>query len=331
MHNTPLISVIIPVYNVEKYLRKCVDSFLTQTYQNLEIILVDDGSRDTCARICDEYGKKYDNIRVIHQENGGVSSARNAGIKAARGKYIAFTDGDDWVESNFIKALWQTANKYHAPMAIVGRCFVLHDKTRDSLPLPSSQKEKVIISPEGCFNKRQALTMTFSPYGYFVTNKLFDISLFERTLFPTNVAYEDIWILYRIFQQVNKLAICNLPLSYWNRQNEESQSRGRLNKYMLDYFAMTDDFLVEAKKLRDNHLWCMIERERLAHICGFFKRMMICGFNNWQVIKSMQQELRHNLWLLLLHPWPLHVTAFGICCAISFKLTRKLFLSISRV
>ena len=93
----PLISVIVPVYKVELYLRQCVDSLLAQTYSNLEIILVDDGSPDGCPAICDEYARKDSRVRVIHKPNGGLSDARNVGLDAARGEYIGFIDSDDWV------------------------------------------------------------------------------------------------------------------------------------------------------------------------------------------------------------------------------------------
>ena len=101
----PLVSVIVPIYKVEKYLRQCVDSILAQTYTNLEVILVDDGSPDKCGAICDEYAAKDERVRVIHKENGGVSDARNAGLDAARGEYLAFVDGDDYISVSYIASL----------------------------------------------------------------------------------------------------------------------------------------------------------------------------------------------------------------------------------
>ena len=106
MTNQPLLSVIIPVYKVEKYLRQCVDSVINQTYKNLEIILVDDGSPDNCGKICDEYAQKDRRIKVIHQENQGVSAARNLGTKLAQGEYITYVDSDDWLDvcmKNYLK------------------------------------------------------------------------------------------------------------------------------------------------------------------------------------------------------------------------------------
>lgn len=109
----PLVSVIIPVYNVEQYLNRCVDSVLEQTEENLQIILVDDGSPDGSGAICDQYAEKDDRIQVIHKENGGLASARNAGMKLAEGKYLFFLDSDDWLEKDGMERLVRTAEEYH--------------------------------------------------------------------------------------------------------------------------------------------------------------------------------------------------------------------------
>lgn len=107
----PLISVIVPIYKVELYLRKCINSILAQTYQNLEVILVDDGSPDQCGIICDEYAKSDSRVRVIHQENSGVASARNAGLQAAQGDYIGFVDSDDWIAPDMYDCLYLAAHE----------------------------------------------------------------------------------------------------------------------------------------------------------------------------------------------------------------------------
>lgn len=322
--NTPLISVIIPVYNAEKYLCKCVNSILSQTYANLEIILVDDGSTDQSGQMCDAYTKQDDRVQVIHQKNGGISVARNTAIKVARGSYISFVDSDDCIAPDFIEILWKLAVKHQALIAVVGQCVFYPTTAQYNLPLPLSKQEDVIISPCDNFNKQQALHMTFDAYGYFVTDKLFDASLFKRTLFPEELGYEDVWILFRLFQQVNKVAVLNEPLYFINRRNENSVSHGRFNSYMLDYFKVTDEFLKVAQELKDTSLIRFFQRQRLGHICGFFKRMMLSDFNDQHVIKPMQQELRRNLWILLLRPRPLRVTAFGCICAIRFQMAKKI-------
>ena len=116
-----LISVIVPAYNVEKYLARCVDSILTQTYENPEVILVDDGSKDASGQICEELAKTDARIRVIHKENGGLSSARNCGIDQTRGDYLAFVDSDDWIEPESCRWMLERAEQTGAPMVCAGR------------------------------------------------------------------------------------------------------------------------------------------------------------------------------------------------------------------
>ena len=113
-----LISVIIPVYNVSQYLPRCIESVINQTYQNLEIILVDDGATDDSGVICDDYARKDPRIRVVHKENGGLSSARNAGIQIARGEYLTFIDSDDYVDRDYTEFLYELVCQYSAKMAI---------------------------------------------------------------------------------------------------------------------------------------------------------------------------------------------------------------------
>ena len=116
----PQVSVIVPVYNVEKYIRRCVDSILAQTFEDFELILVDDGSPDNCPAICDEYAAKDNRVRVIHQENGGVSGARNAALNVATGEYIAFCDSDDWWETGFLESMVSSAHSSRADMVMTG-------------------------------------------------------------------------------------------------------------------------------------------------------------------------------------------------------------------
>ena len=124
----PKISVIVPVYKVEPYLRKCLDSIAGQTYQNLEIILVDDGSPDSCGSICDEYAVQDKRVRVIHKENGGVSSARNAGLAAATGDWIGWVDSDDWIEPDLYSYMLEKVREYGADIAVCSRTEVYPDR-----------------------------------------------------------------------------------------------------------------------------------------------------------------------------------------------------------
>ena len=159
-----MVSVIIPVYNVEKYLRRCVDSVLAQTYQNIEIILVDDGSPDGCGAICDEYAKKDGRIKVIHKLNGGLSSARNAGLDIAVGNYIVFIDSDDWVDARFVEVLRNALVDNGADMSACLFC-----RAKDETAVRNfTQKNTEIITEDKFFCALQE-----NSYAGYACNKLF--------------------------------------------------------------------------------------------------------------------------------------------------------------
>ena len=124
----PSVTLIVPVYNVEKYLNRCIDSILNQTLEDFELILVDDGSKDNSGNICDEYMRKDRRVKVIHKENGGLSDARNSGIEISTGEYLSFIDSDDWVEKEFLETLYNNAIKYQAEIVIVNLHKVFDNK-----------------------------------------------------------------------------------------------------------------------------------------------------------------------------------------------------------
>ena len=137
--NTLMFSVIVPIYKVEQYLEKCIDSIINQTYKNFELILVNDGSPDNCPRICDEYAKKDNRIKVIHKKNGGLVSARKAGLQVAYGKYIVCIDGDDWVQSNYLLRFEETIKKYNSDIVCCGSFLAFENK---NINCPISKEDR---------------------------------------------------------------------------------------------------------------------------------------------------------------------------------------------
>lgn len=189
-----LISIIVPIYKVEKYLPRCIESILSQTYRNIEIILVDDGSPDSCPKICDVYAEKDSRIQVIHKKNGGLSDARNAGIEVAKGEFLCFVDSDDYIQSTMIECLVTAIERTGAKLAIA------NVKTVD-------EQGKRIYSVEqspirnGVLTAEELLPKLYQGLGWYYIvawNKLYHHSLFEKIRFPIGKIREDEYIIAQI-------------------------------------------------------------------------------------------------------------------------------------
>ena len=181
---TPLISVIVPVYNVEPYLRRCVDSILRQTYRNLEILLVDDGSTDRSGTICDACAQQDTRVKVIHQKNGGLSAARNCGLETARGEYISFVDSDDLINDRMIETLYRDLAGQGADISAVGyRMFENQEELRP----------EEITAPVQCMTGKEALRriLVSEEIGDFAWNKLYKKILFQTIRYPEGRVFED--------------------------------------------------------------------------------------------------------------------------------------------
>ena len=175
------ISVIVPVYKVEKYLKRCVESIVQQTYQNIEIILVDDGSPDRCPEMCDEYARRDARIKVIHKSNGGLSDARNAGLNIASGDYISFVDSDDWIEEDFIEILYKNMKKENADISIIGYTLIWE----------SGRKKRFTSDDEYyVFDKEDAVRELLKQQKFqcMVCQKMYRKSIFRSIIFREKIA-----------------------------------------------------------------------------------------------------------------------------------------------
>lgn len=212
-----LISVIIPVYKAEKYLEKCLECVTGQTYRNLEIILVDDGSPDQSGAICEKFVKKDARIRVIHKENGGAATARNAGLDIMTGEYVAFIDADDYMESDYIQTLYETLKEKNAQVSICG--FQTIDENGNPVVIDSLHTEEnasiddtieVFTGNEIILQDLQGHWEHVAPWG-----KLYDAKLFEGVRYPHWPAYEDEQVFIRVFDKVRTAAAGKKKLYYY--------------------------------------------------------------------------------------------------------------------
>lgn len=315
----PLISIVVPVYNVEKYIHRCVDSILAQTYTNLEIILINDGSADNSGKICDEYAQKDARINVIHKRNGGPSSARNEGIDIASGKYLSFIDSDDWVAANFIEVLLKTIMKFNTKIACTGYYFVNPNNTLAVDVSDKNNKERIITS-------NLILEECFSNLGFYACNKLFAKELFDDIRFPAGKLFEDMATISKVLVKADAVAVNNTPLYYYNRCNLNSFTKRAFSIKKLDYFEFSRELLDYAQNNNKENLIKIIKRERAYHISGFFRQMAENNFENKKIISSLQKELRKNIFLLLFSYHKLSNKLFAIVCCINFTLAKKIYL-----
>lgn len=226
----PLVSIIIPIYKVEPYLRQCLDSVINQTYTNLEIILVDDGSPDNSPQICDEYATKDNRIVVIHKENGGLSDARNVGLDICKGEYISFVDSDDWVENAYIKVLYEILKKENADISICTYNSFIDGSAPTPIHPSNQQKSFLWDSHETLIRLCKEETVgLIAAWG-----KLYKRQLFEYIRFPKGKLYEDAYVNYKLYSQCEKICYTSTPLYYYRIRNGSIMANTKGLIYDLD-------------------------------------------------------------------------------------------------
>lgn len=235
----PLISVIIPVYNVDKYLRQCLDSVINQTYKNIEILLIDDGSTDDSGKICDEYAGNDARITVIHKENGGLSDARNTGIESMHGQYVSFVDSDDYIDLHYIETLTNAAVSTKSDV-IMASYIKVSDNYIDrgsKCKAGKSIEQFSGIDAKLSMLYRKKLTM-YSP------GKLYHAALFDKVRFPYGRIFEDMVTTWEIMKLVNAVEYVDEPL-YFYRQRSGSTVNTKYSHRKMDQVFMAKDILDE--------------------------------------------------------------------------------------
>ena len=247
----PLISVIVPIYNTELYLDKCMQSILNQTYRNLEIILVDDGSTDNSSQMCDLYAGKDSRIRVIHKENGGQSSARNVGLNVCTGDYISFVDSDDWIELDMYSTLVEQLEKHGVDLAVSGR----YDAYENSEVRRIGKQ----LGKNGVFSAYDILPqMALGQLSDFsVCDKLHKRNLWENIRFPEGEIYEDFAVMYKVLLAAGSVFLCDKPLyTYYHRSN--STVTGGFREALIFYPKQTREFLEFIESRYPEYLNCAV-------------------------------------------------------------------------
>lgn len=308
-----LVSVIVPVYKVEKYLSKCIESIINQTYKSLEIILIDDGSPDNCGNICDEYAKKDNRIRVIHKQNGGLSDARNAGIVASSGEYLMFIDSDDYIHPEMILKLYKRLIKDGSDMALCGFSYVDENgEGIDKMNQKSPIKDEVLNKTE-FFNK--ALKASGCWYYVIACNKLYKKEIFNNIKFPLGKIHEDEFIIHKIIDKCDKISCVSDNLYYYVQRTGSIMN----TKYDIKRLDIIDAYIQRIEYFIKNKMTefigCTVSNT-ISAFCTGYNNLGFVDKNNTMRISELLYKFKKLYFKLMISPISLkdkaHLTVFMI-------------------
>lgn len=300
-----LISVVVPVYKAEDYLNRCIDSILSQTYRNIELILINDGSPDNCPSICDAYAIEHSRIKVIHKENEGVSVARNKGIEIAKGKYIAFVDSDDYIHPGYLNALMFMLSNSEAQISICAYKKVFDSEINEINVSNDFEIISDLTAMDMLLNDQSKCT----PWG-----KLYNINLFKDVRFPEGKIMEDMFVMPKLFSKAKVIALNSQELYYYNQEGL-SITRSSFNYKKLDiveaalswkdhtevnyptlfekasmhYYATVQDNCIYLSKVKDIYGISIYKK---------YKKELISNFSN--IINSKYSSKRTKIKVVLL-------------------------------
>lgn len=284
------VSIIVPVYNVEKYLDKCIDSIVKQTYKNLEIILVNDGSTDNCLAICNKHKQQDKRIIVVDKENGGLSDARNIGIEIATGKYIMFIDSDDWIDSNMVGRLHTLITKSNACIAQCDFIKVYNDEN----VFFNNENKNINIK---VMDNREALLNIYENHGVksIVTwNKIYKKELFDYIRFPKGKIHEDEFTTYRLFDKCKKVIDTN-EIMYYYRQRDGSIMKSDFSIKRLDAIDAIKERVVYFENKKYKELKLLAENQLQSLLRSFYTTIYNSTIDNKELyLNKIVKEIRKN-------------------------------------
>lgn len=321
----PQISIIVPVYKVEQYLDRCVTSILNQTFTDFELILVDDGSPDRCPQMCDEWAQKDARIRVIHKKNGGLSSARNVGLKIINGHYVSFVDSDDWLETDAIQYLYDLRNRYDADFA-----FAEMNCTRNE-----HQKCVIKTQTELVLSQEQFLLQLFKVNTQanvqYACAKLYRANLFSQVRYPEGLTSEDVPTMFDVAILCKRIAYGSKVI-YNYFIHEDSITQSAFSKKNFDLLIVWD-MVCKSAETNNCEQWIIdlakINRHRadFGVLCQFLlAKNYIGGCEIYaEKIKQIRAQLKKELLLLLNAKIPLSRKVFAVILAEVFPVIFNLF------
>lgn len=283
-----MISVIIPVYNVERELCKCIDSCLSQSFDDIELILVDDGSLDKSGAICEEYASRYQNVICVHKENGGLSDARNAGIKLARGEYVAFIDSDDFIYPRYFEFLGRIISQQDADISVCAERIEKHTYLfNENLELKSDGV--LALDTEEALRELLYGRISVSACG-----KLYKRSLFDSIMYPIGKHFEDVSTTCLVFLKASRIVVSDEKL-YCYAMREGSISHQKLNEHSFDRYDLACEATEVIKKKYGEAFLGACRRYRVVHALSVLRLDSDCDDNKYErKIKGLRHYVREN-------------------------------------
>lgn len=316
----PIISIIVPVYNVEEYLQRCIDSILNQSFKNFELILVNDGSTDNSLKICKEYLLNDQRVKIINKENGGLSSARNAGINIAKGRYIGFVDSDDWINKEMYKILYELCEKNNSDIAECRYTVT----TGNEMNLDNSSNLITILNNEEAIKS----LYTNTSYGSVVSwNKLYRCELFKDIKFPEGKLNEDQFTTYKLYYKSNKIVSIDKVLYYYF-QSTKSIMRSEFTLKKLDAIEAIES---SHKFFEENNLYDLVLWNDTLYSFVLIKYFIILlrneQFDN-KYRNSILEKFRGRFWLFIKNE---HISIKEKLLLMLFYVSPKLYIFINKI
>lgn len=315
--NSYKISIIIPVYNVEKYLNRCVESIINQTYKNIEIILVDDGSPDKSSEICDEWVLYDQRIKTIHRKNGGQSAARNTGIQSATGDFVTFVDSDDWIAPDTYEYCVDLLKNNEADSVQFN-----YMTTKEYIKI-APKVDETLLKLEGTDILKDFLVSSYKSGSYSVCRCLFPISAVKDIHFREGCINEDIDFKFKALSGVNKLLVSNL-VKYFYFQHGETTSSGGLQKRDFDLYTAASELQKLANDTDEASIIKLakykVARTPFSLLCKIaYFGITDSHINKKEVISQLTKELRSNFIILLNSPLSLSRKILLCCFGINYN------------
>lgn len=307
------VSIIVPVYNVEKYLDECMKSILGQTYSNLEVVLIDDGSTDSSGNMCDNYKAQDNRIVVIHKPNGGLSSARNAGMDIATGDYLIFVDSDDIISLNMVSEMVKKADE-------TGAQIVSSLMTEEREMLDKGQIGKVSV-----FDSHSALRCIFSDDTILTSasGKMYSSELWKDIRFPTDKIFEDFATIYKVIKKSSK-TVAFEDWQYFYRPNPSGITGSPFYHRKMQFFDVAEE-VTSGIKDTDPDLIPVIRNRITRQAISYFRDMSSSSYDDETDRRFIIKTIRKGIWKYLFSGYKAKSKMYGLMIAVSPPLARKVF------